>query len=975
MLMYSNTDLQRAIDDIRLAVNAMTPLPVSAIADCAATYADATDAANERLRRCAHLLAKGLRSEAIQACEQEPNLLEMVSLLDFPELAAWNALLASHGFVLAPPLLLDVAEQLNRAYAEDQQLSRLFRQHRLLAMGRAPLASRITVLRRIRAADPDNAVWHDDLQLLERARLRQLTTEVQRCESTQDLDSLLVLNDEICSSEWLEPPSAAITQLSQQLVSRLTKQFARTRLERLLDPIDQAYSAFDVETARALRAEWNAAASIAHLPPQDALAMHTAPAWDWLAQQDENENRQQQYERALFELEAALDADKPRLELERLYHAAVRHEEELPVALERRLRARLEDFDLRGRRRSRLLMAGVLGVLMLIGSATAYAILQQAHSRAIVQTTATLAQLLDKEQYDDADRFLAEVASRDERLVAAPAIQAEVARMNQLRAEEDSRWRNFTTALTRAQEAGVEQPDRTALEQARQFARGNSELAEIATLESAIAAAARQSQQNRDNAFSIELNQLKERVLALESMEEAAAAAEIKLLAADIKNAHGALGISTLLKRQLDPLHARVEAKNDQLRILRAERDELALVLKHVGDVPRFTEALNTYANKFPATQRAREFQQTTFESEYWQGITPWTAWAQREALNSSGAVSPAMAKRILDEGLRLKEDHGAYPLVELFSAHQPFLEAYAARMGDDGKSLAQRVQALFRDPLVTDLFLLKTSKGKCYYLKSRPNRLDELDSDQSVGFEHISSFSLELTKARCLKGDIVALNIAPQVELALKATDMLRELDDANWDRTFYTLTELVQSYPDVDPILRIAILKRVLEFGSAGSYRFKTVFAPKQAVLTAANVDVSALWMLPDDAAATTTRAIAERALQSVQDAKYADSPEPASRHGIYVWDGLLWRDSNGAWQWMRSGILPAHGSVAVLVRPEGDTSLRFETIGECIKGSVKWTSLDGTHFREGRPLFWKGDPAMQTNLGSTTPSKGSQ
>jgi hypothetical protein len=975
MLTYSNAELQRVVDDIRLAVNSLTPLSVASLADCAAVYAEATDAANERLRRCGHLLAKGLRAEAIQFCEQEPNLLEVVSLLDFPELPQWNALLAAQGLVLAPPLLFDVAEQLNRAYAEDQQLSHLFRQHRLLAMGRAPLASRITVLRRIRAADPDNAIWQDDLQLLEQARLQELMTDIRQCERTRNLEKLLALREEIRGGGWLQPPSAAIVRAAEQLVAKLSQQSAREQLERMLAPLDEAYSAFDVDAARALRSQWDVAAGVAQLSPHDPLAQHAAPAWEWLARQEESRNNQDQYERAVSELEAALDTDTPRLELERLYHAAMRYGEGLPVTLEQRLRTRLEEFDLRGRRRSRLLLAGVLGVVLLIGSATGYFILRQAHLREVREITATLAQLIDNEQYREAERVLAEAAARDARLSAAATVQAEVARMNQLQADEAERLHNFKNALARAREAGVDQPDRTALEQARTWARDETEKAEVAMFEAAIATASRKSQATRDNEFSEQLQSLKTRVTALEAMDVAAAEAETKLLTQDIKAAHAALGVSSLLMRQLDPLQARVEAKQDQLQQRSAELAELATIVKHVGDAQRFANALLAYGNKFPLTQRGKEFQQTALESELWLGIAPWTTWASREPLKSGAVLSPTLARQILDEGRKLNEEHGAYPLAKLFLDHQPYLEAYAARVEDDGRSLDDRAKALFRDPLMTDLYRLKTSRGKCYYLRALPSRYDEALPEQSVGFDYVESFALSTSKARVPRKEIAELELAPQVDLALLATKQLDALNDANWDRTFAGLASLVQSHPDIDPILRIAILKRVLEFGSTGSYRFQTVFAPKQAALLNAKVDVSALWMLPDDPSAITNRALAERALTAIQEAAYAENPTPPTAQAFFAWDGFLWRDEQGAWQWMRSGLLPTQGVVAILIQAEDAGRLEFQEIGKCAAGAVHWTSADGAHFREGRPLFWKGVAPASPSLPGTPVSRGDE
>jgi hypothetical protein len=366
MLMQTNADYQRVVEDIRLAVNSTVLLDVNMLADCAALYADAIEVTNERLRRCGQLLAKGLRAEAIQLSEQEPNLLEVVGDLDFAELPYWNQLLQTCNLQPAPPLLIDVAEQLNRAYAEDQQLSRLFRQHRLLALARAPLASRIGVLRRIRAADPENTVWQDDLGLWERTRHRQLMSEIQQAYRQGDLTALAALAAEVSSPDWLQPPAPEVQHTAQNLLTKLKVSQARQALQELVSQLDDAYSAFDVTAGQRIRAKWNAAASVACLEPHDPLAERAAPALEWLAAQDEQQDRAHRFAQAVHELECALDVETPRLELERLYHATQRFDEALLPALLHRVSARFEAFDLRARRRTRLMLAGIVGAVLVV---------------------------------------------------------------------------------------------------------------------------------------------------------------------------------------------------------------------------------------------------------------------------------------------------------------------------------------------------------------------------------------------------------------------------------------------------------------------------------------------------------------------------------------------------------------------------------------------------------------------------------
>ena len=94
-------DYQRIADDVRSLLFIDSQEGDDFLQSTAADYSLAIDEANERLRQCGALLRKGLRSEAIQLCEVEPNLLDIVESLDFPERDSWNELLALHH--LSPP--------------------------------------------------------------------------------------------------------------------------------------------------------------------------------------------------------------------------------------------------------------------------------------------------------------------------------------------------------------------------------------------------------------------------------------------------------------------------------------------------------------------------------------------------------------------------------------------------------------------------------------------------------------------------------------------------------------------------------------------------------------------------------------------------------------------------------------------------------------------------------------------------------
>ena len=79
-------------------------------------YWEACCETNRRLRECGDLLRKGHRSEAIQLAKIEPDLLDMVQLLEFPEREAWLKHLSPEP---PPELELVIAAELNQAMLEE----------------------------------------------------------------------------------------------------------------------------------------------------------------------------------------------------------------------------------------------------------------------------------------------------------------------------------------------------------------------------------------------------------------------------------------------------------------------------------------------------------------------------------------------------------------------------------------------------------------------------------------------------------------------------------------------------------------------------------------------------------------------------------------------------------------------------------------------------------------------------------------
>lgn len=965
MLSTSTSDMQRVIDDIRLAVNSPGTMDFALLADSTALYAEACEMVNERLRRCGQLLMKGLRGEAIQLCEQEPNLLEMVSLLDFAELPAWNRLLEANKLAPPPPLLLDIAEQLNQSYADDQQLSRLLRQHRLLALGRAPLAARISVLRRIRAADADNPAWYDDIRVLEQARLRQLMGELQAAYRQENLDELTALVREVKDPTWIVPPPPEVVAVANDYFTRLRVKDARQSLESLAGQLDEAFAAYDVERGMALRGLWQSAASIAQLSSSDPLADRVAPALDWLEDQDRRQQRQIQYKQALSNLEDVLRQNVPRATLEQHYHYVLRFEEDVPPHLREGAEQRLRQFDVRARRRRALTLASIVGSILLIAGVTAGVVVWQIHNRQVAQATAALERLVAENKVDEAQEYLNDLTASSPRVAASSPIARLRERLETMVRSEQERVEKFKQALARAEAAGVDQPDRSALDEAKKLAVHAPEKLQVARLESDISAAARRRQDQVDADFSMRLQELRMAIDAMEALPESDQERidnEISRLTAELHAARDTIGPSATLKRQVAPLLSRVDERREYWRVFRLQQTELAGALRVVGDPQRYAAALTSFTERFPESERNGDFKRVADEEKLWQGIQLWERWLRDRRLAAPLELDPKQASSLLEGASKLQDDYAGSPLEEHFEHWRPHLEAIAARVDDQGRPLSERVKALFNDSLVANLLMLESREGKRYYLVQQPKRYADIGAEDSFNFDHIVGFDMAERTGRMRKGDVLRLETAPQSVLAKEAAIAALKITNTNWDQAFASLYKQVSEHRDLDPVLRVAMLKRLVDLGSTGSYRFATAFARHKDLLGGGRVDLTVAWMVPDDESAIKNRIAAQGVLDELKKlTPGAPAPFPTEIN-VPTWLGIALKDSRGQWQCRTVDGQPRTGQLLIAV-PRDEAAGEFEPVATVKAGRVAW---DANHFRllrEGRPLFFsEADPPAE-------------
>lgn len=207
------------LEEIRSLATEVTDAMVrgggSGFADQVARLTAAVADVNTSLAEIDELLLAGLRDEAVSM--HDPELVTVARLLDLRSRPDWVPL---HGWLLergqAPPAPVNLeAAELFAAVAEESEplrddLARL----RRLELERAPLPERLSLIRRLRAADPASPVWIEMLAAHEDLRLRELRLALPRLLAAGDVDGLAELAGELADPAWQQPPPADLAPLA-----------------------------------------------------------------------------------------------------------------------------------------------------------------------------------------------------------------------------------------------------------------------------------------------------------------------------------------------------------------------------------------------------------------------------------------------------------------------------------------------------------------------------------------------------------------------------------------------------------------------------------------------------------------------------------------------------------------------------------------------------------------------------------------
>ena len=920
-------------------------------------YSDACLEANSRLREAAKLLRNGLRSEAIQISEQEPSLIDFVDELDAVHVD-WKSLLMQWGMELPPDLEVEIAADLNAAYAELLPLEQLLRKHRLLAIARAPLIARLKVLRQIARKDNTSSSWEADVISYEHARIRQLRDIIKQAIAARDLAYLAELRDEVNDSSWVSDiPKEFIEDLDAAHQTEATGE-ARKRLQELVKQIDQAYRELVLDLAIRLRDQWDESVPVANLATDDPLHEAVLESFAWIDQQQDILKDQEAFTQSLNALEDALDRNASRERIETFYHKAVHFGFPMPEVLQQRYDQRIASIKLQAHRKQLLIVATVTVALLLVAVGIGVYWYLRHTQQVLVGHRDKVQELIDNEKWGDTIPYINTLPPSIQR---DPEIAANRDIADGKQEENRKQEQIIQTSFDEAEKIEPVVPNLHRIQPIVQKIEGLIEPGDLDhnerldRLKDKIAKAQQEHQRQADERFEETYKAWTTKLAKLKNSEPTDLI-DLHQMRRDLATAlAGHRDASNSLRQKGTLLKNKLRDIQGNWNQALAEQAAIKAVFKTFGQLIEYQGALQNLVNTHPNTRAATHAQKLIEEEKSWLSVIQWSQYWENQRPWKN--LAPGQLANILEAGQDLQGRTTVNPLSEAFEERKEYLTTTANRKNVDTKPVKR---FLLQNKLINDVWLVIIA-GKRYYCPKEPKpKADKWE------FEYFTSFTTTL-KRNATKNVVEHVGLSPQAEFSIGFAKLSNNLN-GQWDEVFRKASAELYAQntkgQKIDPILALDMLTRILKTGCEGSYLFHKAFSETVEDLENSNIDLAVLWFLPADKDANAVRQAAQPLFDGLNKNKQFEKQYDAAVHEYknfcdlpatkIQWVGLL--NQRGPNQWSCEPPLPpdTNGTLMIARTGNNDTA-ELVKVGTVKAGKTTWT-LDNARNRLliATPLF---------------------
>ncbi|WP_437229469.1 hypothetical protein SH661x_001457 [Planctomicrobium sp. SH661] len=970
------SDYQQIVDEIRFALQSEDCEFTEELRVAAGEYALACHEVNLRLRKIETYLDGGLRSEAIQLAEGPPSVEEIVGLLNFPEMEAWEDVVAIYDLPRSEALNLQVVGKLNEAQLIELPLQNLLSRHRLLALHRAPLKLRLNVLRQLRNADPETTSWEDDVRTFEKARFQEMAEEIRTAQRQGDLPQLKLLQKDLADGNWLEIPPARLIHSIKNSAAELTKQVAFRQLEELAQQLENAFSELDFPKARELSVQWKDALRRAGPAFPTAPQEQVAPVLGWVQDEEEREAAERKFQQLTATLERELDQATSTEELDRLVHEIQRLDRDVPELLALRYQNRREALQISQTRLHRLQLGSALAVVIAVAVGIGFLVRHQLQASEADRVASHVEQLLENHQVDEAKSVL----SKRNDIARWDRLSALQTRIDKELKDEQERQVLYQNSLALAREAKTHEQIMNALQQARTHARTPEEKRTLTEIE-------RNHQTRHDEEMMTRESELGESI-RVTGEQLAKLDREMGTGTGDQKTGEAVVGLAEVIgELQKKSVGLRPEFAA-QVRLLSARRKELedlrnqrllqqqrladltlqAQISSALGNpaeaVDRYRDSLLAFADSIPQEKAAAMYRERTKEDMYWKAALTWAG-----HVNTWQDTWPRdlteMSKRISTCRTFITSHSGA-PDTALAKRYADQLEALTSITGHidgSGTGLQTRMERIFSSPLVEKSACVKIRDGRIFYVpegtRIQTNGIPNFRFYVGYGNEDLD------TQKKIPTEDFVSHTPAPSPSQVIATFVKARVFSTPpeQWNVFCQELSLKILDDAELNPFLKLDLLKRCLEVSASGDLFLKDQLEPHLKHLQGAAINPLARWMNPDDVEGKRSTEDAKQILTHFQRLKSLDDVwRDADKQRAEFSRALQRSVSIVGWlqpgqQWtchMKDCEQAPDGDLLVIFVPDGSKESEWRTIGRVANGTMQFKHGTNEFLAAGRPVF---------------------
>jgi len=850
-------DLPNLVENIRTALAYSESVSPDKLSDYARQYAEECTKLNDRLKQCLPHLRSGNIAEAVRIAEASPSVIEAFSQLDFETRQDWHEVCDGLGLDVAPPLAVEIFQELNDAYLKMTSIEPLLKWHRILALNGSPLRERLAVLRSIAQADPMNLHWQTDQETFERVRINELRQEVVDALAKKDMSRLQELYRELTAPGWIiTPPPEYRLKICTAV------------LEKRAEDLMQRFSAFDYSAANAVYQSMQQVIAANRMAMPTAIEQHIRPAVQWMQETVYDEMNLEQFQREIEKLQEALDVYAPRETLENLYftlqNSAGQVNKAIPKELESHYHSRIDHLDCAEKYRFYTVVSVFVGSLVLVAAIFIYAFMERSFAEQVETALKTLQKIEEENLIDDIDRTFKTIKPK---VAKSPKVEPVMTRLQGILDKDNERAKEFERYRTQADLLMDQKYDmeglkaaRSSIDQANRLKRTAQEITLFTDLRSKYDRLFSQLQSDVDRDFSSQFTRYSQEFNNLPRTPSVQypldkLIAELNTLTANVKNLLAQYpDISEKQKREGNTLLTSIANRLQAIQQRATETDTFQQIAAQIRDLPSCKRVLQDFSTRFPSHSASNDIKEMLNNFDQIQGVAE-----SLQALCQTFAASSNdyLWLRNAATDIKNRYDTVAVKITNIETVFSPTKHVSTlAGMKPIDATTFKATEELLKTIARRDLYPWIDARNNWYYLTSKPpfddaERMDAVRNNIKPEFVTTlistpKEYSLNIRDTDRNKGnyDLIQSAFAREalVQLDKITTDPNMQKD------TVAIICELLvkmNKTPGIDPILKVILLHSFISDYSKIDPIFAENFQRVMTLINGGGVDLGSNWL----------------------------------------------------------------------------------------------------------------------------------